>query len=379
MDLGFSRAGYEIIAAYDNNEAAVETYNRNLGGASQLDLAICDFKKVASNLNMVEVQPDIIIGGPPCQGFTTAGSRFRNDPRNQLIRNYIDALAQFKPRWFVMENVEGIITTAAGEYLYEAIKQIASLNYSIFIKKVYMQEHSIPQRRKRVILVGNREGKDYQFPIPSSPASGQLYRSSAVTLRSAIEDIQDIVNDTIDQTPRIPTGIRLRRIQALKQGQTMKDLPADLQHDSFKRRAHRRVQDGIPSERRGGAPSGLKRLVYDEPCLTITSAAPGEFIHPTRDRTLTLRECARIQTFPDIYNFCGSRSERITQIGNAVPPAFAQQLADSILRADATGARVHPKGLISYELTKASGKSPALISTEKRLETLLPTRKHLLK
>ena len=81
----------------------------------------------------------------------------------------------------------------------------------------------------------------------------------------------------------------------------MKDLPQSLQHDSFKRRASRRVCDGTPSEKRGGAPSGLKRLSYDEPCLTITSAAPSEFVHPTQNRTLTIRECARIQTFPDAF------------------------------------------------------------------------------
>ena len=372
MDLGFLRAGFDIVAAYDNQPTMVDTYNRNLGGAHVLDLATCDFQQLSLELSDVIGTPDIIIGGPPCQGFTSAGSRFWDDPRNKLVRNYADALRFFRPRWFVMENVEGILTTAKGEYIFEAVKRMAELGYSVYIKKVYMQEYSVPQRRKRVILVGNREGKRFNYPTPTTPATGQIYRSSSVTLRDAIGDLEDVSDASLDQEPKVETGIKLRRIHALKQGQSMKDLPEDLQHDSFKRRAHRRVMDGTPSEKRGGAPSGLKRLVYDEPCLTITSAAPGEFVHPERDRMLTIRECARVQTFPDDYTFCGNRSKRILQIGNAVPPVFAQLLAEAILDADDGSAGEVESGLISYELTKAGAKSPALARTERHLETLCP-------
>lgn len=373
MDLGFLRAGFDIVAAYDNQPTMVDTYNSNLGGAHVLDLATCDFQQLSFEFSDTVGAPDIIIGGPPCQGFTSAGSRFWDDSRNKLVRNYADALRYFRPRWFVMENVEGILTTAQGEYIFEAVKRMAELGYSVYIKKVYMQEYSIPQRRKRVIIVGNREGKRFNYPTPTTPATGQIYRSSSVTLRDAIGDLEDVSDSSLDQEPKVETGIKLQRIHALRQGQSMKDLPEDLQHDSFKRRAHRRVMDGTPSEKRGGAPSGLKRLVYDEPCLTITSAAPGEFVHPERDRMLTIRECARVQTFPDNYTFCGNRSKRILQIGNAVPPVFAQLLAEAILAADEGSAGEVESGLISYELTKAGAKSPALARTERRLETLCPS------
>jgi DNA (cytosine-5)-methyltransferase 1 len=373
MDYGFCRAGYNIVAAFDNQPAMIETYNANIGGAKQLNLADCSFYQLAEDIGLSS-EPDIIIGGPPCQGFTSAGSRFWDDPRNKLVQNYADALKQFNPRWFVMENVEGILTTAKGEYIYEAVKRMVELGYSIFIKKVYMQEYSIPQRRKRVIIVGNREGKNYAFPSPSTPAHGHIYRDSRVTLRNAIQDLEECINPDIDQDPKEESGIKLQRIQALRPGQSMKDLPEALQHDSFRRRAHRRVMDGTPSEKRGGAPSGLKRLVYDEPSLTITSASPGEFIHPALDRMLTIRECARIQTFPDTYHFCGKRSERILQVGNAVPPLFAEKLAHSISEADEGFAGELPPGLISFDLTKASAKSPALARTEKNLETLAPRR-----
>lgn len=271
-----------------------------------------------------------------------------------------------------MENVEGILTTAKGEYIFEAVKRMAELGYSVYIKKVYMHEYSVPQRRKRVIIVGNRDGKRFNYPVPTTPATGQIYRSSSVTLRDAISDLENVSDSSLDHEPKAETGIKLRRIHALKQGQSMKDLPEGLQHDSFKRRAHRRVMDGTPSAKRGGAPSGLKRLIYDEPCLTITSAAPCEFVHPERDRMLTIRECARVQTFPDDFTFCGNRSKRIIQIGNAVPPVFAQLLAEAILDADHGSAGEVESGLISYELTKASAMSPALARTERHLKTLCP-------
>ena len=127
MDLGFLRAGFDIVAAYDNQPTMVDTYNRNLGGAHVLDLATCDFQQLSLELSDVIGTPDIIIGGPPCQGFTSAGSRFWDDPRNKLVRNYADALRFFRPRWFVMENVEGILTTAKGEYIFEAVKRMAEL------------------------------------------------------------------------------------------------------------------------------------------------------------------------------------------------------------------------------------------------------------
>src|SRR5208282_3891462 len=107
------------------------------------------------------------------------------------------------------------------------------------------------------------------------------------------------------------SNVQLERVRRLQPGQTMKDLPKHLQHNSFRRRAFRRVMDGTPVEKRGGAPSGLKRLFADEPSLTITSAATREFVHPTEDRLLRLRECARLQTFPDHFVFAGSAASRI--------------------------------------------------------------------
>ena len=244
------------------------------------------------------------------------------------------------------------------------------LGYTVSLKKVYMQEYAIPQRRKRVIIIGNREGKKFSFPEPVERASGAIYKNSSFTLRDAISDLELCDIPAIDHIRKQETGIQLERISSLKIGQTMKDLPKNLQHDSFKRRALRRVCDGTPSEKRGGAPSGLKRLSYDEPCLTITSAAPSEFVHPTQNRTLTIRECARIQTFPDTFLFYGTDSQKILQIGNAIPPVFAEQMAKQIIMCDKNAPNEKHPSLEEFDVTKATAKSPALQRTCEMLSLL---------
>jgi DNA (cytosine-5)-methyltransferase 1 len=131
--------------------------------------------------------------------------------------------------------------------------------------------------------------------------------------------------------------------------------------------------DGTPTEKRGGAPSGLKRLIANEPCLTITGAATREFIHPTVDRPLTIRECARIQTFPDNFEFCGTATQKIQQIGNAIPPMLAEIFAEHINEEYGFTSMGGNSGgaLIGFTLTKANAMSPALASTQDLLRTLI--------
>ena len=371
--LGFARYGYNILAAFDICQEAVDTYNANFPGdkCKREDLSICDFKELREKIGLQHGELDIVIGGPPCQGFTTAGKRSDDDPRNKLIENYVNALSEFYPRWFMMENVEGILTTANGDFLIDCVSEIITLGYTLSLKKIYMQEYGIPQRRKRVILIGNREGKKFQFPKPKKIASGRIYKDCDVTLRDAIADLEVRDIPEINHIRRAEEGIKLERISSLKEGQSMKDLPKELQHASFAQRSSRRVCDGTPSEKRGGSPSGLKRLVYDEPSLTITGSATAEFIHPTQNRMLTVRECARIQTFPDEFIFMGSNPLQEQQIGNAIPPLFANIIAAQIMHCDKNQRNELPKGLAYYSVSKSSGFSPALASTCKRLDQYL--------
>lgn len=136
--------------------------------------------------------------------------------------------------------------------------------------------------------------------------------------------------------------------------------------------------DGTPSEKRGGAPSGLKRLIFQEPCLTITGASTREFIHPVEDRPLTIREAARVQTFPDEFVFSGNSSQKIQQIGNAIPPLVAQIFANHIKENYGFHSQQNSHGgLLGYSLTKASAMSPALETTDSLLKSI--SSKHQVK
>ena len=268
---------------------------------------------------------------------------------------------------------------------------------------MYSHEYAIPQRRKRVIILGNRLGVDFSFPDPTTHSHGRIFRKSEITLEHALiglpipsfenkplkyeSDFSDSWANTLKSKSKFVTEhfiqkieeTQLERITKLKQGQTMKDLPEYLQHPSFKKRAARRVMDGTPSEKRGGAPSGLKRLRLDEPSLTITGAAVREFIHPFENRCLTIRECARIQTFPDDFIFNGSNGDKIQQIGNAIPPLLAKTFAKHIKELGFNDTHIKTEGaLIDFVLTKSEGLSPALQKTEKLLSNLNPIHTHQL-
>lgn len=380
--LGFKRAGVDIIKAYDNNKAAVNTYNRNFGDgiARVADLSTLNPDIIANETNADKRQIDILIGGPPCQGFSSAGIRVCDDPRNKLIKNYVAILDRIKPKWFLMENVEGMLTLNGGSYVFEAIQGMIQAGYVVRLEKVYSHEYGVPQRRKRVIVLGNRVGIPFNFPKIKNHACGKLFRNSSSSLRNVIEDIESNHQFLDDHQPKILEGIALKRVSMLKEGQTMKDLPEQLQHESFKKRANRRVSDGTPTEKRGGAPSGIKRLVYDEPSLTITSAATREFIHPKLNRPLTIRECARIQTFPDTFHFCGNANEKIRQIGNAIPPKLAKVFANHLI--GLASCKVKKKmlkpQLLGFSLTKSKGMSPALKLTEMKLQSLMISGKSTL-
>lgn len=398
--LGFKQAGYAILYANDKDAAVVETYRQNFPEAicSHEDINRLNFDEVLAVSGLKSGELDILIGGPPCQGFSTAGAGFWDDPRNHLLKSYVEALKTLNPKWFIMENVEGLLTSNKGKYVFEAAGAFIGLGYGIRIEKIYSQEYGVPQRRKRVLIVGNRIGHDFKVPEPTSKLSDQIFRNSDVTINHAIRSLPTATNDrsavlgavefepvdafdlllrndscevTDHYFPEI-RGIQLERISVLKPGQTMKDLPIELQHGSFKKRANRRVADGTPTEKRGGAPSGLKRLHGHEPCLTITGAATRELIHPSENRPLTIRESARIQTFPDTFNFCGNNSQKIQQIGNAIPPLLARIFAEHIrYNYGFTDEETSSGKLLGYLLTKAGAMSPALKQTEVLLSKLI--------
>ena len=290
-------------------------------------------------------------------------------------------VAELQPKWFLFENVEGFLTMSEGDFVVDLLDGVLDGGYQVRLRKVNVANYGVPQLRKRVIAVGSL-GADPGFPGPSHHAYGapgaEIERTAALppapTAADALDGLGVPAASASDEAiqghiaPRISESDAVR-FRLLLQGQTMRDLPRDLQHRSYARRANRRVADGMPTERRGGAPAGLRRLRADEPSKAITSAATREFLHPLEDRCLTLRECARLQGFPDSFEFVGSRSEQATLIGNAVPPNFGEVFggwiadgSNSLSAETADSAR-----LLEFQVTNGIGMSPALHSVVRRI------------
>ena len=396
--LGIKQAGSNVDLAVDMDQSACDTYSANLGQGTVwcTDLSKIKPTDILEKSHLRKDDISLIVGGPPCQGFSSAGAKDWTDPRNVLIRNFVDTVTSLRPTWFIMENVEGLLTANDGVFLIEAVTQFLEAGYWVRTRKVYMERYGIPQRRKRVFIVGNLEHCNFDFPEQTHFEQPTLFSTQQPLLINILDAIDDLppasntgeviynkayytnyqrhMRRTDDQLIlhhqlKELSKTEQSRISLLKQGSTMKHLPKELQHPSFARRSYRRVMDGTPTENRGGAPSGLKRLIEYEPSLTITSGSPSEFIHPLENRPLTLRECARIQSFPDWYEFRGPTSSIATQIGNAIPPFFMETLIRHIKNL-ATWRRIEDtRGRwLGIDATKSNGKSPILIKVLSELK-----------
>lgn len=410
LSSGFASAGLKPIVAAELDAHACATYERNLGTpALNIDLGGHD---AVDNLSRAVGSREVsaVIGGPPCQGFSTAGNRQSTDPRNSLIFNYFAVVESFRPRWFLFENVEGLLTSGGGRAVVNLVRAFIDRGYVVRLEKINFASYGLPQGRKRVVLVGNRLGADFELPAATHAFNAGKHRSvsglpAAPSLLEAIGGLGPARENYDGRTPFVSdkpvnafdeliragaSDVSLhswaaseadkKRYAHLQPGETMRDLPEELWHSSFKRRAFRRVKDGTPTERRGGSPSGLKRLRGDFNSLTITSAATREFIHPSENRPLTLREAARLQSFPDTYEFDGPINAKAQQIGNAFPPMCATILARHLIALDGKfgGGLAIPKALepslLGYRLTEASGMSPALQATDAALQALQGTQ-----
>lgn len=365
LSLGFRRLGFLPLLAIDNNPAALETY-KNFFGPHAISFDLSESAELP--------KCDVIVGGPPCQGFSSAGMRRDGDHRNNLVSAFASIIATQRPRAFVFENVEGFLTAEDGGRVLDLLRPLLEAGYRIHLRKINAANYGVPQHRKRVIGIGGL-GWDPTFPLPTHTAFGApgallhaKHLPLAPTVMDAIGDLPHPAlgppGNPVGHFVRPLEGIDLVRARALEPGMTMRDLPEHLQHDSYRRRAFRRVMDGTPSERRGGAPAGLRRLRPDQPSKAITGGARAEFLHPQADRNLTIRECARLQTFPDDFPFSGNSADQAQLIGNAVPPLLGEVIARTLAADLQTRQLKFDQGaLLSFVPTLSDGCSPALKQT----------------
>lgn len=366
LALGFERAGFRIVSSFDSWGPAVATCAANFSHSA-----------VEAELHLRSEPPsaDVIVGGPPCQGFSSAGLRKDGDERNTLVSVFAKLVARQKPTAFVFENVEGFLTGSGGKFVFELLEPLVAAGYRIHLRKINASNYGVPQHRKRVVAIGGL-GWDPSFPshthssmgAPGATLLNGHHLPFTPTLGQALAGLPPAQKRSNKRTSTPSehffspfNAADQQRANLLGEGQRMRDLPEEHWHESYRKRANRRVRDGTPTERRGGAPSGLRRLASSEPSKAITGGALREFVHPTEDRPLTVRECARIQTFPDDFEFLGTQGEKIQMIGNAVPPRLAERIAASLFEDLSRNRCLEGKGaLLTFVPTFSSGMSPIL-------------------
>ena len=343
LSIGFVKDNHIILKALEFDKDIAMTYKRN---HPNVDVIIDDIKNVDCNGTFNYNDADIIIGGPPCQGFSMAGARIRNgfidDPRNYLFKHYFNIVKTVKPKAFIIENVKGIKSMQGGKIFDEIIRIFSSKDlmdgeqYHIYYKVVKAIEFGVPQKRERMIIIGLKD-KSIDFENEWNNTIDLIkkedpYYFEKVTVYDAIGNLPVPTRDGIINNP-VPNNYYQ---EYLKSNNTFLTNHIMTNHSKKAIDRMHKIKNGENytslNEKINSIHSGsYGRLKWEEAAPTITTRfdtpAGGRFIHPVEDRTLTPREAARIQSFPDDYVFYGSRTKICRQIGNAVPPKISYFLA----------------------------------------------------
>jgi DNA (cytosine-5)-methyltransferase 1 len=365
---GFENAGYDIVLANEIEAQIANTYKRNHPETLMVNQDINEFVKdidgnIArlleySNLDKNEFNKriskiDVVIGGPPCQGFSMAGERIRkkkaflNDPRNFLFKSYLKVIQHFEPQYFLFENVVGLLSMNNGDIL-EEIKKLfedetnfKEGQYHLSVRIFNANDFGVPQARKRVIILGSKSPIDFDQLISSTLANltGELANKfiRKTTLEDAIADLNYLEANEGEGSKLYklePTSEYQRELRGdstvlynhVAPNHSEIALDRIKQVKANQNWTHLKEKDNIKSVHSGA----YGRLSWDKPTKTITTRfdtpSGGRFIHPERDRTVTPREAARIQSFPDDFVFEGNKTSVCKQIGNAVPPILSEFL-----------------------------------------------------
>lgn len=324
MSLGLSQAGFDVRLAFDNNEAAVKTYNLNLGPHGR----VIDAWKISGRELLQQAgvkQLDLFSGGPPCQGFSKQrrGAHRFDDPRNGLVVEFARLIEEIQPKAFLFENVEIVGQKRGREFIGELIEKLS--DYDLYQFRVNSSDFGLAQTRGRFLMIGFRGDIKAAAPF-------LVKDTRRLTIRDVIGDLPPPPKDCSEH-PEIANHIKCRispaneeRISHVPQGGGWQDIPFHLRLDCHK----------VDKPMTGGWPDVYGRLAWDGQCPTITagfdSFSRGRYAHPKQNRSLTLREGARLQGFPDTFHFLGTRHDVRYQIGNAVPPPLAQAVGEAIKR-----------------------------------------------
>lgn len=325
LSLGFEKAGINVLVGIDAWQDAITTFNYNHKNSKGIcaDLSTLEPCEIEKELNGKSV--DLIIGGPPCQGFSVAGKRIVDDVRNKLYKNFVRFVEYYKPKAFMMENVPNILSIGGGIVRDSIVKDFSDLGYKVVYKVLTASNYGTPQNRRRAVFVGFKDGKEFIFPQQTVEQLVTSYEALSDLPENSLEDGSDypmttncdyqklmrcnsskIYNHQItehsDKTKEI--------IALVPDGGNYKNLPPELQQT---RKVH----------------IAWTRLNSQKPSFTIDTGHRHHF-HYKWNRIPTVRESARIQSFPDDFIFLGTKTSQYKQVGNAVPPLMAEAIAKKL-------------------------------------------------
>lgn len=340
---GFENAGFNVLLGIDIWKDATVTYKSNFPNAIVLneDIASVTGKRILSELNVLSDDIDVIIGGPPCQGFSLSGKRMLEDPRNQLYKSFVDIVNKIKPKVFVMENVPGLVRLFNGKVKEEVINDFSLLGYDVQMQLLSADNYGVPQQRKRIFFVGIHKEKikktnHFVFPPATHGTTENLLPS--ITCKEAISDL-DFVLDDLALSEIIAYGMDSRsNYQTLMRAGCNNLYNHSITvHKERTKEIISLVPDGgnykdLPEELWGTRKVNIAwtRMNSNKPCFTIDTGHNHHF-HYKANRVPSVRESARIQSFPDDFRFIGIKTSQLRQVGNAVPPILAQAIATEIL------------------------------------------------
>ena len=375
LDIGLGQAGLNVVIGQDFEPVCVETMRANghkvLGG----DIREIQPQKLLDLTGLCVGEPFMICGGPPCQPFSTAGKRLGiNDPRGSLFMDFIRMIDYIRPRFFVMENVKGIMSAPLkhvpqasrsvndendpeqklGTVLDVILSEFNKLGYKTVYGILDAVNYGVPQFRERFVLIGSRDYEDIFLPVPTHFQMHQNPEYRWKTVGEAIRDLEDDTSECGKLTPE-----RKKYLQMVPEGGNWRDLPKEIIPEAM----------GGAYESGGGKVGFYRRLTYSQPAPTITTSPAQKatmLCHPRKDRPLSVKEYARIQQFPKDWVFIGTTAAKYKQIGNAVPVGLAKAIGEAVISvADHTavvetkrfrGTGVHNRIKSAMELGTFSGK-----------------------
>ena len=334
LSLGMHRAGFRSVGGVDMWQDALETFSHNLKTPTMLaDVTEVGAREIAEHFSVEPYDIDVLVGGPPCQGFSTVGKREESDPRNSLWSHYLQLVAEIRPVYVVIENVEGLVAIDKGRICKNICNAFNAIGYHMKWKLLTSSHFGVPQLRKRVIFFGHLDGA-----VP--PKFPKAVDSEPVTVAEAIFDLPELAPGECKTEYENPPQTSF---QKARRG----DCNVLSNHQAANHPAHlveilKHIPDGgnrksIPDELqpKSGFHNSYARLASNKPAIAVTSnmrkPSSARSTHPRQHRGLTAREGLRLQTFDDAFVVLGSRTSQYLQVGNAVPPIFGEQLGHAVM------------------------------------------------